>query len=158
MENKEVWTFTAEADGKLYHLATTDLDEKHGYFTATPFKLENHIFIALRPDRDADEMASSNVFYQIHNIPAHSFIQLVESETGITLRLPSYDWLDDYLEEHPEELKHERMDGGFVVVTATTDEQQAFWLKHMNTLDAFYESPMQRATSPTNTNNDSVDQ
>jgi len=54
------------------------------------------------------------------------------------------DWIEKHLQEHPDAIKHEKLDHG-ILLTAKPKDMQAFLLKHDKTADAWDESgPMTR--------------
>jgi hypothetical protein len=121
----ELWIFK-EAGDKSYQLIIREEEEGEGMFEAHLLKLGEHMFLDLYPE----EPETGSEFYNIHVIPAHSFIRV--SLEGHVLRLGFFDleWLKKNIEEGKVSIKHERRDDT-IVLTASTEELQKFVLKHV---------------------------
>jgi hypothetical protein len=136
-DQSELWIFQKTGD-KSYRLIIRE-DDEEGLFEAHLLKLGNHLFLDLYPE----EPEESSEFYNMHVIPAHSFI-LVSLE-GHVLRLGFFDldWLKKNIEQNKVAIKHERRDDT-IVLTASTQELQEFVLKHVAEAFPFEEESLHR--------------
>lgn len=130
--SKESWAFT-KAGEKEYRAVYTDNDGNPGEFVAHLAKIEGRLFLDLYPE--APDL-KENDFYKMHLIPVHTF--LLVSQIGPTLKMAVMDpdWMKKYLEEHPDALPHQLRDKA-VILTASTEELQAFVLAHLKDEDMF---------------------
>jgi hypothetical protein len=133
----ELWIFKKSGD-KSYRLIIRDMEEE-GMFEAHLLKLGEHMFLDLYPE----EPEASSEFYNMHVIPAHSFIRV--SLEGHVLRLGFFDleWLKKNIEENKVSIKHERRDD-MIVLTASTKELQEFVLLHWEEAFKFEEEALHR--------------
>jgi hypothetical protein len=97
------------------------------------------MFLDLYPE----EPETGSEFYNMHVIPAHSFIRV--SLEGHVLRLGFFDldWLKSNIEENRVTIKHERRDDT-IVLTASTEELQRFVLGHVAEAFKFEEESLHR--------------
>jgi hypothetical protein len=85
-----------------------------------------------------------NDFYKCHLLPVHTFMRIQQQGDGLQMASLKQDWIKKYLQEHPDAIKHEKVDDG-ILLTAQSKDMQAFLLKHDKTADAWDEcSPMKR--------------
>jgi hypothetical protein len=134
----ELWIFKKSGD-KSYRLIIRDEEEGEGMFEAHLLKLGDYMFLDLYPE----EPETGSEFYNMHVIPAHSFIRV--SLEGHVLRLGFFDldWLKKNIEEGKVSIKHERRDDT-IVLTASTKELQEFVLKHIEEAFVFEEESLHR--------------
>jgi hypothetical protein len=134
----ELWIFKKSED-KSYRLIIREKEEGEGMFEAHLLKLGDHLFLDLYPE----EPETGSEFYNMHVIPAHSFIRI--SLEGHVLRLAFFDldWLKKNIEENKVSIKHERRDDT-IVLTASTEELQEFVLKHVKEAFPFEEGVLHR--------------
>lgn len=138
-----VWQFLPNTKTKKYTVSITEGDGLVGHFIGTPFIIHDEFFIDIYPDTDNDDTLKMASAYNIHRIPVHSLIHIQQiGEFALSLRVPSYPWFIEYLETHPQALKHETIEDDFPILTATTQELQAFWFKHLKTKDAYIETEL----------------
>ena len=129
----ELWIFKKSGE-KSYRLIIRDVEEGEGLFEAHLLKLGDHMFLDLYPE----EPETGSEFYNMHVIPAHSFMRV--SLEGHVLRLAFFDldWLKKNIEQNKVSIKHECRDDT-IVLTASTEELQAFVLKHIEEAFIFEE-------------------
>jgi hypothetical protein len=145
-EGNETLRFTA-AKKKSYRMVYTDKEGKAGAFEAHLVRIDGHTFLDLFP-ADAD-LPQSN-FYKAHFVPAHTFLLVHEiSPPRLRVAMVSPEWLNKYLKEHPDALKHERREGGQLLLTASTKQLQQFFAKHVKTPKAFGEPASLTRLEPT---------
>ncbi len=137
--SKEVFVFSKHGkDG--YKLVYTDAPlttrdkSKQGAFSVQLLKIKGILFLDLYPVKpDLKE----NLLYKLHLVPVHTFVHVRQIEPTLQMRIPDLDWLNKLLKEDPGAIRHESPPGDAVVLTASTQELQAFWLKHLTTERAF---------------------
>jgi len=139
-DSDEKWQFT-KRDNKSYGLTYTDEQGQHGRFIAHLANIQGQRFLDLYPDEEKPDI---NGFYKFHLVPIHTVYLVRQTEPKVELAAVDYPWLDDYLAEHPRAIEHVTF-GGRTLITATTDQLQAFVLKHLDSFTARME--LERATS-----------
>ena len=149
----ETWTFTentksTESGEKKYTLVIADEDGKSHKFIVHLVKIKGLLFLDLFPDGEDLEL---NLFYRFHLLPVHTFMRVKQIEPTLQMAPLDYDWVDKFLRDHPDAIRHEDVDDGFIVFTAKPKELQAFLVKHEKPQDAFGEaSHMIRKTEEQN--------
>ncbi len=139
-EGKATWTFTKRGE-KAYTLVYVDQTGEKGDFAVHLLKVGDLRFLDLYP---ADPDLQQNDFFKVHLLRVHTFIRLQHLQDSLQLAFMKPDWIKSYLQEHPDAIKHERVDDG-VVLTAQPKELQAFLIHHDKTPDAWDPySPMTR--------------
>lgn len=144
-DSKDSWTFE-KSGAKAYRLTTTDRPfavggkpggKRSGRFEAHLCQLGKYIFLDLYPQ---DTQAAATDFYKAHLIAAHSFLKVSLDGDDLHLAPLSHDWAENMIARKKFEIAHEVLDGGAVVLTASTQELQAFVLKHAEDPEAFAEA------------------
>jgi hypothetical protein len=133
-ESTATWNFT-KAGEKEYALAYTDTEGRSGTFTARLANVGGVQFLDLYPVKD--ELESSE-FYKFHLLPIHTVY--IVRQTSPDLKLAGFDlkWLDEYLQQNPDALQHSTYNGQ-QLVTASTEELQAFLLEHQGHFNVDFE-------------------
>ena len=137
-DGEDTWYFRREGD-TLYSLVYTT-DGKPGEFDARLVKLGEFHFLDLFPEAPN---VDANNFYKFHLLPAHSFLKV--SIDGDVLRMSLMDegnrWLKHAIRNGDVDIKHEQPYDGddIILLTAPTNELQAFVLKLAENKDAFGE-------------------
>jgi len=150
-ERNNAFTITADAEQKQYSVAYTDKDGKVGHFIVHLAKLERlqpppQLLADIVPDEPKLE---ENDTYKAHLLPLHSFMLVSYNAAEMKLRMMDRDWLDKFLQSHPDALKHERIGQDQTILTASTDELQKFILNNLETKDAFGDPTELRRIGPT---------
>ena len=146
-ESGEVWTFT-KSDQTGYRLVVDPKEKEseddtpagRAEFDAHLLKLGDHMFLDLYPEQPRFE----NDFYMMHLVPAHSFFKLSIEGDILKLVMIDYEWLDKMLKKRKIKLKHERLEDGAIVLTASTKELQKFFRKYAGNKDAFQNPGLMR--------------
>ncbi|MGB0744764.1 MAG: hypothetical protein ACPGSB_09575 [Opitutales bacterium] len=140
-DGKMLWEFLPTDDG---YRVTVDESGKQGKFDVTPFKISGELFLDFYPDMtNSDEVLSP--FYMMHRMPVHSLIHIAKDGDAPLFRIPDFKWFAEYLREHPDAIEHEWIDDGdFPLLSAGTQELQAFVMKHLNKEGAFNDLKLER--------------
>ena len=141
-DSKDSWTFE-KSGAKGYRLTTTDRPfatsdkrggKRSGKFEAHLCQLGKFLFLDLYPQ---DSQAAETDFYKAHLIAAHSFLKVSIDGDDLHLAPLSHDWAENRVARKQFEIAHEVLDGGAIVLTASTSELQAFVLQHAEDPEAF---------------------
>jgi hypothetical protein len=134
-EGKGTFTLRWFADGKFYFLQTELKDQPKGDFNAVLGTAGKYRFLEIVPRRPDNIHAKS--FYGGHFIQAFSFWKVTLETNLLTLTPLNYQWVEAMDKAKTLEIKHEQQDGGFIILTASTDELKAFVLKYADDKSAF---------------------
>ncbi len=141
---------TGNADDKSYNASYIDKDGKAGHFTVHLAKVQDHLIAdAVPTELKTDE----NDAYKAHLLPLHSFIIVSIKADQIQLQLMNPDWLKKHLHDHPDAIATQTVNDK-ILLTATTEQAQAFVLKNLQTPGAYAEEtvltklPAQPASHP----------
>jgi len=125
-DNSATWEF--ERHGTGYKLVLTDGNGKSGRFLASLVELDGRRYLDLVPD--ADDLKTLD-YYKFHLIPAHGFVSLVTTDSGYRVAHLNPGWVDDFVENHPDEIATMRIaEGDRLIFTASTEELQKFFIAH----------------------------
>jgi hypothetical protein len=130
-------TFTLRwfADGKHYFLQTELKDQPKGDFNAVLGAIGKDRFLEIVPMRPDNIHAKS--FYGGHFIQAFSFWKVALEKDTLTLTPLNYQWIEAMDKAKKLDIKHEQQEGGFIMLTASTEELRAFVLKYADDKSAF---------------------
>lgn len=106
-------------------------------FTARLMKLGDSYYLDFYP---RTYMNSDNLFLNFHVKPVHSLAKISISKDQLEFRMLNYSWLMNYLEANHDKLSHITTEE-LVTLTASTDEIQAYILKHQNE-PGFFDEPI----------------
>jgi hypothetical protein len=145
-----IWEFRP-AEPNTYTMIFTDKDKKTGSFSVHLAKLNNTLFLDVFPN---DPNMPQNGFYQIHLLPAHTFMKVDQIEPTLKLCFMDVDKFTKRLEKNPTLLKHEILKNGEakLVLTASTKELQEFMRKHAGDKDVFGEPSNLKRMPPADSN------
>jgi hypothetical protein len=121
----ESWTFTKSGD-KAYRILVVTANDKT-VLVGHLLKLDDTLFL----DVHADVLESQGVPVALASTlsgwyaPVHLFVRINRITPTLTLNAIDADWLETYLAEHPDALRHITNDHD-LLLTATTQELQAF--------------------------------
>ncbi|MFQ5732573.1 MAG: hypothetical protein ACE5KM_11555 [Planctomycetaceae bacterium] len=137
---QSTWEFSRHAkNGKRKYKLVVEMKEqkqmKRAEFDATLFRLKGQLYLDLFP---AGKPFKENVsgFFGLHVLPAHTLAKIERSEGSLRISMMNPEWARKRLESHPDEVNHTKIKDR-VVLTASTNDLQAFVDKHKDTPDAF---------------------
>ena len=125
-DSKEVWQF-AKGDGQFYDLTYTNSDGESGLFAIHLVALKGERFLDFYP---AEVEIPANAFYLYHLMGVHTIMHLRQIEPTLQMSSPDVDWLKKKLELDPTIIAHEVVDDE-ILLSASTQELQDFWLEHL---------------------------
>ena len=139
-DGKVTWTF-AKSGEKAYTLVYVDEKGKKGEFAVHLLKIGDRRFLDLYPT-DPDLQQSD--FYKAYLLRVHTFMIVQQEADTLRMSFMKPDWLKKYLQEHPDAVKHEKVDEG-VLLTAQPKELQTFLVQHDKSPEVWAEgSPLIR--------------
>lgn len=127
-------TFTRHGE-KAYRFVHTDKNGQEGVFVAHLLELDGHRFLDLFPEHKLDGK-ESNTFYEFHLLPTHTFMRVDQITPTLQMAPMNPKWVEEFVTQHPEAISHE-ITGKRIVLTAPTEDLQAFVVEHAETDDAF---------------------
>ena len=130
--SSESWCFS-KYDEKSYCLVYTDCDGKKGEFLVHLVSIEGNMFLDLYP---SDPDLPYSAFYQVHLIPAHTFIFVKQIEPTLQMAIMHPDGLEQLLDKDPNAIQCEKIEDK-ILLTASAKELQAFLVKNIKT-DKFF--------------------
>ena len=134
-ENADSDTWTFEKDGaKAYKLVINEKGDARE-FEAHLFKLGTNLFLDFSPSDSLKEVRQE--FIKACLLPAHLFAKVTQIEPALGFAFLDPEWLEKLLKENPQALRHEIIQQERLVLTASTQELQAFLLKQASDPKAF---------------------
>ena len=132
--SKEIWEFS-KMDKQRYRCAVyVDEDEK-GLLEAHLLTIKGKMFLDFFPTEPDDW--PSGIFYKLHLLPVHTFAFVKQIEPTLQISFPNMDWLQELLEKNPDAIRHEKRGKHDIILSASTEVLQTFWLAHIDTEGAF---------------------
>jgi hypothetical protein len=131
---RDQWDFSKFGD-KSYRLVYSDQDGHPGRFIARIADLGGIRFLDLFPE---EMNADTNAFYKFHQVPIHTIYRIRTSDNKLQLAAIDYKWLEQILAEHPDAISCATF-GGRKLITAPTEELQAFVLRHQDKFTATFD-------------------
>jgi hypothetical protein len=131
---------TGDADKKVYTVVLTDEKGKTGSFIMHLAKVQDHMIADIFPDDLKEGDLKVNDEYALHLLPVHSFMMVEYSPPDLRVRQMDFDWFKRYVDAHPDEVAYQKLQGDHYILTGTTDQVQAFVLKHASEKGAFGEA------------------
>ena len=140
---EEGWTLLEFAENPdidmAYDLSFTDDEGNPGSLLLRLVKVEDHMFLDCFPPMHEDLVFGDDL-----TLDLHGFVLVEKIEPEFVIRDLDGEWLRDYLGEHPDELKLDTVQSVYAdcssrLLTSTTEEIQAFMVKHIDTEGAYGE-------------------
>lgn len=124
-DSRATWDFS-RGEAQEYGLVYTDDEGHSGRFTAHIAEFGGVRVLDLFPVK---EEVAANEFYKFHLVPIHTAYLMRKTDAGLELAGFDLNWLKEYVTSHPDALEHTSFNGQ-LLITASTDEVQAFILEH----------------------------
>jgi hypothetical protein len=134
----ETWEFTKH-DSLSYDLIYTEFGNP-GSFDAHFVKLDTYLFIDMSP-KPAE---SDNETYSGMLVPTHLFGRVWFQGDSLIIGWLDSEWLDEKIEDGEISLQHESQEND-KLLTASTQDLQAFVLRYVDSVDAFPPQVLTRA-------------
>ena len=122
-------------DGRSYYLKTELKDQAPAEFQAVLGKLGEHRFLQINPMRPENLHPQS--FFGGHFFQTYTFWKLDLDGDSLSLTGLDPQWVKSMLEAGKLEIDSEQQEGGFLLLTATTDKLKDFVLKYADDKAAF---------------------
>lgn len=139
---------------KDYKLLYTDKDGKTANLLVRLGKVGDMTFAQ---STVGDPLPDASDIHKLHLLPLYSFALIKQmTPTRIVLKLMQDGWLGKYVQAHPDEIATIKVDKGELLISATTDDLQAFLIRHEKDDgaygdDALFVRPNDPTTRPTTT-------
>ena len=145
-DSKEIWEFSQQGEQR-YKCVVYEEDGEQSILAVHLLNIKGKVFLDFFPtELDRQE----GVFYQLHILPVHSFAYVKQIEPTLQISFPDSDWLQELLEKNPDAIRHEVLGKDDIILSASTEALQTFWLAHLDTEGAFAElSDLQRKHTST---------
>jgi len=148
VEDEGVWTFDPGKEGENYRLTySSDRFLQEGtqqeFYEVYLVKLGDYHFLDFKP---LEKNLSAEQLSIAWMLPTHSFARVDFEEKGIVIRMFDYEWLESLFEERKIRMKHEKVEDGTIVLTATTSELQSFIHKYAEEEQAYIDPVTLRKT------------
>ena len=131
-DDNETWTFTSENDGE-YAVSFTDSEGLTGAFEVHLLKLGEELYLDFFP---APPEMESNEFYLGHLLAIHTLARIELSDSGLAVAGMNPEWVEEFLDQHPDALPAERLDQS-LVLTAPTADLQKFVMEYKDAGEMF---------------------
>jgi hypothetical protein len=131
-DSKDTYKFTRSGE-KSYELIYTDEDDNKGTFEVHLVNLDGTLFLDIYPGK---KEITNNEFYNAHFLVLHSVVYVEQIEPTLKVSMIDDNWLKEYLEENPTSISYQIFNDN-VVLTAPTEEVQAFLTSHVHMEDVF---------------------
>ncbi len=118
-DDDSLWSF--EPAGEFEYRLTYIEEDCPAHFRVRVLELDGMLFWDLFPEG----VDTSNDFYELHLVPAHTFALLDLQGDRLQVGFLGDEWLKAKLESEPDSLPHEELEDG-VVLTASTARLQDF--------------------------------
>ncbi|HMP76196.1 MAG TPA: hypothetical protein PKE12_07870 [Kiritimatiellia bacterium] len=130
------WTLRAyDSKSGRYQLRTEMKDQPPAEWQATLGIIGTNRFLELLPKRPNEIHAKT--FYGGHFVQLRSFWKVTLGGDSLTLTAMSAKWLESMLKQGSVNIKHEKPEGGFLFLTASTEELHAFVATYADDPGAF---------------------
>jgi hypothetical protein len=114
-------------DDKSYKLLYTDDKDKTGNFIVRLGKIDTVLLAEIHP---AEPLPDASGVYKAHLLSLYSFVVVDQTTPKLVVSSLSMDWLKKYLQNNPTDLETAPVGNDDFIVSATTADFQAFFLKH----------------------------
>jgi hypothetical protein len=122
---------TGDPANKAYNVVLTDEKGKTGRFVVHLAKIQDQMIADIYPADLQEGDLKANDEYALHLVPVHSFMVVEYSPPDLRVRQMDSDWFGKYIKAHPDEVPFSDLGSDRPVLVGTTDQVQAFVLKHI---------------------------
>ncbi len=132
---KDVITCAAREDGKSYRIVFIDEKGAESAFIGHLAKVGDLRLLDLAPEQPSNLADLA----QAHFLALHSFYRITDIAPSVKFQMMGVEWLKKILSDDPQALETLPLDKDNLVLSNTTQEIQAFILKHRDTPGAWGE-------------------
>ncbi|HKK21984.1 MAG TPA: hypothetical protein VJ983_10965 [candidate division Zixibacteria bacterium] len=136
-DSPEKYAFSQSGENE-YHLVYTDDNGVPADFTLRMVRLDSLRFFDVFPD---EPDLGGNEFYEMHFLPVHSFVRILSTSPTLDLATIDDEWLNKYLQTHPQEIAGQEIEGELVLTGQTSDLQK--FLIHISGIKGAFDEPTQ---------------
>jgi hypothetical protein len=133
-ENQDEYIEVSPETESSYKAVYHEKNGNTGIFVVRLGKMGGLTIAEVGPDKPPVPDKTSGA-YMAHLVPVYSFYVLVQTQPDLVGRTIKPDWLKEYVKAHPGELATTLKDD--LLITSSTDDLQAFIVKHYPDKDAF---------------------
>lgn len=134
-DSKATFVFTKTGD-KEYRVLQTDDNGVKAEFGVRLAKLKDRRFLDFTIKNVEDDQIKLNDWARFSIIPGHLILLVHATEPELRIAAMNPDWLKEHVEKKPKAIAT-RKHGDGLVLTASTEELQAFVLKHSGENELF---------------------
>lgn len=134
-DSKATFVFTKTGD-KEYRVLQTDDNGVKAEFEVRLAKLKDRRFLDFTIKNVEDDQIKLNDWARFSIIPGHLILLVHATELELRIAAMNPDWLKEHVEKKPKAIAT-RKHGDGLVLTASTEELQAFVLKHSGENELF---------------------
>ena len=155
VEDDNTWDFQImqrpkSKDSKFfYFLQITDKKDQTAKFDAHLVDLDDKLFLDLYPK---DEPKDANSWYKFHILPVHTFLRVELKGGQLALQVMNPETINELVEDKPDVVKYEVIQGSRLVLTAPTLKLQQFLIDYADYDDFFAEPGQLKRFVPTDPN------
>jgi hypothetical protein len=136
--DKTAWHFDGDPNSKSYKILITektDSETKESPLVGHLVDLKGKRYLDLYPDEKVK--LNTGDWFTFHLLPVHTFLVLNKKDGQFTLAVMNPDTIKDIVTKTPKCIKHETIQEGRVVLTASPKELQAFIAKNTDVKEFF---------------------
>jgi hypothetical protein len=137
-DHAEDWWKFEKRDDLSYKLTITD-GQKTSPFVAHLVQLGDKRFLDLCPDKNGLDDTEREGLYKAAFIAGHLIVKVSQIQPTLKLSMFDPEWLGKLLEKDPKAISHKKVSDNELVFMASTQELQAFVIKHTDTQGAWGE-------------------
>lgn len=136
-QEEEGWTFS-KGENNVFSVTISEKEES-SKFEGRLVKLGETLFLDLFPSNEPINQAKLGLLYRSSLIPGHLILK-VKLGAKLELQMLEPDKLKEFLAASPKALAHTELEKDYLVLTASTEELQAFMKKHANSTELWGEA------------------
>ena len=131
-QEEDGWTFS-KGENNVYSVTIAE-NEESSKFEGRLVKLGETLFLDLFPSGEPIKKANLGTLYRASLIPGHLILK-VKLGAKLELQVLDPEKLKEFLAASPKALAHTEVEKDYLVLTASTEELQAFVKKHANSTE-----------------------
>jgi len=134
LEAQETWNFSSYTDSSGYYdLIIKDEKKKKWKFEAVLLRINGNIFLDIIPEFPD---CMDNEFIEMNFLPVHCCFYVKQIKPALQIAWLNPEYIKRMSENDSSTIRYETSNDN-VILTASTEELQEFWLKQITNRDAF---------------------